>query len=123
MSFGRSWSVPNDRRRQSAVIVMDALCELAQVRAKQRGTSFLQERRTIFDVDRLLAEMRAHEGELYKPAFRAWNELCQLSAIRDAENLPSTDEDRRWAEEVVAKLHAKIDEWRRTHPPTEAEGK
>jgi hypothetical protein len=113
---------PDDRRRQSAVIVMDALCELAQVRAKLRGTSFLQERRTIFDVDRLLAEMRTHEGELYEAAFRAWNEVCQLSAIRDAEHLPSTEEDRRWAEEVVSKLRAKIEEWRRTHPPTEAEG-
>ena len=113
---------PDDRRRQSAEVVMDVLCNLAQIRAKVRGTSFLQERRTIFDVDRMLAEMRIHDGELHEAASRAWIEVCKLVAIRDAENMPSTEEDRRWAEQVVATVHAKVDEWRRKHPPAE-EGK
>jgi len=113
---------PDDQRRQSAVVVMDVLCNLAQIRAKVRGTSFLQERRTIFDVDRMLAEMRIHDGELHEAASRAWIEVCKLVAIRDAENMPSTEEDRRWAEQVVATVHAKVDEWRRKHPPAE-EGK
>lgn len=100
-------------RRTCAVAAIDALAKLASVRAKKRGTSFLVERSSIFDVALLLADLRCTDRELHDAAFRVWDEVSFLAALLDAETIELTDEDREQARKLREWALAKLEELRR----------
>jgi hypothetical protein len=88
---------PDDARRQSALALMDALADLAALRAKKWGTSFLIERHNILKMIPIEVDMEFGEPELRRAAFRVFGEAMILEALIEAEHMPITDEIRQSA--------------------------
>ena len=98
---------------------MQALTDLAAVRAKQRGTNFLAERRDVFETRRLIADLQSVEGELQTAAQRVFRELFSLRARIVAETMPVTDELRERARKVFAAARARFAETERQQAASE----
>jgi hypothetical protein len=93
---------PEGERKRSALRAVDALAELAWLRARADGEPFVIVRRTIYDWDLLRADLHGtHGGELRDAALRAWEEVNHLVALREAEDGAATDEVRQCARELV----------------------
>ena len=99
---------------------IEALADLAALRAKKNGTSFLAERRTVFDVSRLLTDIRSKDRALHDAAFRAWDDVLEVIAVSEAERMPMTDELRERARQILVRTHERLAEMDRAAAAREA---
>lgn len=103
---------PDPSRRASALELVDALADLAGLRARHHGTGFLIERHRIFKVRSIIKEMRSDDVLLAEAASRVFTVAMMVNAVIDAEALPTTDEIRASARnlfEGVRKRLAELD--------------
>lgn len=100
-------------RRESAVAAIDALANLASLRARLRGTSFLVERHAVYDYDLLRADMRSNNDELRDAAVNVWDDVTHVMALAGADEVELTEAEREWARDLCARVHAQLDEMRR----------
>ena len=102
---------PEGARKRSALRAVDALAELAWLRARVDRAPFVSARRAIYDWDLLRAELRGERGdELRDAASRAWDEVNRLTALREAEDGVATDEVRQSARELVDWVRERLDD-------------
>ncbi|MGE0402460.1 MAG: hypothetical protein AB7T06_37505 [Kofleriaceae bacterium] len=99
-------------RRALAIEVIDALANLAEVRARKRRSHFLIERHAVYDIGLLNADLDGNDRELYDAAVQAWDEVTHLAALIECETNEPSEEDRRWARAVGAGMQEKIAEAR-----------
>lgn len=101
-------------RRQAALRVLDALGELASLRAAADRMTYDQAWDDIFDWSLLRWDLE-DDGDkpMHEAAWRVWNEVTRLAALRDSKDVVTTEADRRWAKELCAKIHARLAEMSR----------
>jgi hypothetical protein len=100
-------------KRRCAIAAIDALANLAAVRARKRRTHFLVERHAVFDVALLDADLKGTDRELYDAAFRAFDEVTYIAALVDAETMELTEQQKRECEELHERTLAKVAELKR----------
>lgn len=100
-------------KRRCAIAAIDALANLAAVRARKRRTHFLVERHAVFDVALLDADLKGNDRELYAAAFRAFEEVTFIAALVDAETMELTEQQKRECEELYERTLAKVAELKR----------
>jgi hypothetical protein len=100
-------------KRRCAISAIDALANLAAVRARKRRTHFLVERHAVFDVALLDADMKGNDRELYDAASRAFDEVTFIAALIDAETMELTEQQKRECEELHEWTLAKLAELKR----------
>ena len=121
----RLWAeleIADSERREAAVAAIDALAQLASLRAKQRGTSFIEERQWIYDIERLHDDVKRGDVALHAPALRVGDDVGHLQGLIAIAEEPITDEDRAWATKVRESLLAKIAEMERAAEKREQVG-
>jgi hypothetical protein len=100
-------------KRRCAIAAIDALANLAAVRARKRRTHFLVERHAVFDVVLLDADMKGNDRELYDAALRAFDEVTYIAALVDAETMELTEQQKRECEELHERTLARVAELKR----------
>lgn len=100
-------------KRDSAIEAIDALANLAAVRAQKRRTHFLVERHAVFDVALLNADLAGNAPELYAAAERVWDSVTHIAALVESETIELTDDEKRWCRELHERTLAKLDDLRR----------
>lgn len=100
-------------KRDSAIEAIDALANLAAVRARKRRTHFLVERHAVFDVALLNADLTSNDRELYDAAERAWDSVTHIAALVESETIDLTDEQKQRCKELHEWTLAQLEELRR----------
>lgn len=90
----------DEYRRECAIEAIDALATLAAIRARDRGTSFLVERHSVFDARLLATDMRASNSELRDAALNAWDHVSHIAALVEADRTELTDAERHESHEL-----------------------
>ncbi|MFN0253777.1 MAG: hypothetical protein ACKV2T_43325 [Kofleriaceae bacterium] len=99
----KEFESPDPERCRLALESIDALANLAEVRARKRNSHFLVERHAVYDIALLSADIDGNDRELYDAAVRVWDEVTQLAALIDCE----ANDDEEWERSVVATEHGK----------------
>lgn len=92
---------PDNSRRAAALSLVDALAELAALRAQRRRTSFLIERHRIFRVRSIIRDLRSEDVALVETAARAFTEAVLVSTAINAEKASPTSVIRRSADVLL----------------------
>lgn len=100
--------------RGLAIEAIDALANLAAVRARKRRTHFLVERHAVFDVVLLNADLDGDDRELYDAAFRVWDEVSRLAALVECESVELTEQQKQECRALREWTLAKLAELERT---------
>lgn len=103
----------DEEMRRLTIEAIDALANLAAVRARKRRTHFLVERHAVFDVALLKADLDGNDRELYDAAFRVWDEVSHLAALIESENVELTEQERQECRELHEWTMAKLAELER----------
>ena len=100
-------------RRGAAIRVLDALGNLAVLRAVAHGARYDEVWERIYDVALLHRDTQRGDGDvLCDAAAAAWDELSQLIELREAAKDPSTQANRKWARAVAIRMRARLAELR-----------
>ena len=78
-------SHPDHERRHAAIAVMEALAELADLRAEKYGLSFAEARLHIFDRGLLDRDLRDADPAIVRAARRVREEVGWVAAVHEGE--------------------------------------
>ena len=101
-------------RRQAALQTLDAVGELAALRAAaDSNLSFNDAWQEVFDWDLLRVDLEEDGNrEIHEAAWRMWEAVMHLSALRDVADGELTGDDKRWAKELAAKVRKRLNDMR-----------
>ena len=101
-------------RRKAALQTLDAVGELAALRAAaDRNLSFNDAWHEVFDWDLLRVDLEEDGNrELHEAAWRMWEAVMHLNALRDVAEGELTEDDKHWAKELAAKIRKRLNDMR-----------
>jgi hypothetical protein len=100
-------------KRDCAMQAIDALANLAAVRARKRRTHFLIERHAVFDVLLMRADLDGNDRELHEAAVRAFSDVSHIAAIVEADTIELTEQEKQECRELHEWTLAKLAELER----------
>ena len=96
-------------RRVTALRALEALGELAILRSAARSIAYSEIWNTIYDHAQLCADLHDESDKrVHRAAWHVWDEITHLVALRDVATKPTPREDKEWARELRAKIHARL---------------
>jgi hypothetical protein len=99
--------------KRCAIEAIDALANLAAVRARKRRTHFLVERHAVFDVALMKSDLDGSDRELHDAALRAFSEVSHIAALVEAETIELTEQEKKECDELYEWTLAKVAEMKR----------